>query len=115
MQQVASNDPDNQYAVPYLWGTNGIGYNVDKVKEVLGVDRIDSWAVLFEPENMEKLSSCGVAFLDSADEMIPAMLNYLGLDPNSHKSADYKKKLKQNWLRFAPMSPISIRRNMSVI
>lgn len=91
MAQVAVNDPDNQYAVPYLWGTNGIGYNVDKVKEVLGVDHIDSWAVLFEPENMEKLSACGVAFLDSADEMIPAMLNYLGLNPNSHKSADYKK------------------------
>ena len=74
MQQVAVNDPGNQYAVPYLWGTNGIGYNVDKVKEVLGVDTIDSWAVLFEPENMKKLSSCGVAFLDSADEMLPAML-----------------------------------------
>ena len=91
MEQVAVNDPGNQYAVPYLWGTNGIGYNVDKVKEVLGVDTIDSWAVLFEPENMQKLSSCGVAFLDSADEMLPAVLNYLGLDPNSHKSADYKK------------------------
>ncbi len=91
MQQVAVNDPGNQYAVPYLWGTNGIGYNVDKVKEVLGVDTIDSWAVLFEPENMEKLSACGVAFLDSADEMLPAMLNYLGLDPNSQKTKDYKK------------------------
>ena len=82
---------DSQYAVPYLWGTNGIGYNVEKVKAVLGVDRIDSWSVLFEPENIKKLSSCGVAFLDSADEMIPAMLNYLGLDPNSTKEADYKK------------------------
>lgn len=95
MAQVANNDPGNQYAVPYLWGTNGIGYNVDKVKEVLGVDSIDSWAVLFEPENMKKLSSCGVAFLDSADEMLPAMLNYLGLDPNSHKTADYKAAEKK--------------------
>jgi putrescine transport system substrate-binding protein len=89
MEQIASNDPGNLYAVPYLWGTNGIGYNVDKVKEVLGMDSIDSWAVLFEPEHMEKLSTCGVAFLDSADEMLPAALNYLGLDPNSHKAADY--------------------------
>lgn len=95
MAQVANNDPGNQYAVPYLWGTNGIGYNVDKVKEVLGVDSIDSWAVLFEPENMKKLSSCGVAFLDSADEMLPAALNYLGLDPNSHKTADYKAAEKK--------------------
>jgi ABC-type uncharacterized transport system YnjBCD ATPase subunit len=56
LKRLEKNDPGNQYAVPYLWGTNGIGYNVDKVKEVLGVDKIDSWAVLFEPENMKKLA-----------------------------------------------------------
>ncbi|WAJ37328.1 polyamine ABC transporter substrate-binding protein [Pseudomonas sp. GOM7] len=91
LKQLEKNDPGNQYAVPYLWGTNGIGYNVEKVKAVLGVDEIDSWAVLFEPENIKKLSQCGVAFLDSADEMIPAMLNYLGLDPNSTNPDDYAK------------------------
>jgi len=91
LKRLEKNDPGNQYAVPYLWGTNGIGYNVDKVKEVLGVDKIDSWAVLFEPENMKKLASCGVSFMDSADEMLPAVLNYMGLDPNSQNPADYKK------------------------
>ena len=91
LKQLESNDPGNQYAVPYLWGTNGIGYNVAKVKELLGVEEIDSWAVLFEPENIKKLSQCGVAFLDSGDEMIPAMLNYLGLDPNSTNPDDYAK------------------------
>ncbi|UVE19828.1 polyamine ABC transporter substrate-binding protein [Pseudomonas sp. LS44] len=90
LKQLEVNDPGNQYAVPYLWGTNGIGYNVEKVKAALGVDSIDSWAVIFEPENIKKLSSCGVAFLDSADEMIPAMLKYLGLDPNSQNPEDYK-------------------------
>ena len=91
LKQLERNDPGNQYAVPYLWGTNGIGYNVEKVKAVLGIERIDSWAVLFEAENIKKLSTCGVAFLDSADEMIPAMLNYLGLDPNSQNPDDYAK------------------------
>ena len=91
LKQLQANDPGNQYAVPYLWGTNGIGYNAAKIKEVLGVDEIDSWSVLFEPENIKKLSQCGVAFLDSADEMIPAMLNYLGLDPNSTNPDDYAK------------------------
>ncbi|MFQ2271517.1 polyamine ABC transporter substrate-binding protein [Aeromonas enteropelogenes] len=91
LNQLDKVDPGQQYAVPYLWGTNGIGYNVDKIKAVLGVDKIDSWATIFEPENMAKLSRCGVAFLDSADEMIPAVLNYLGLDPNSHEPADIKK------------------------
>lgn len=88
---LEKNDPGNAHSVPYLWGTNGIGYNVDKVKEVLGVDHIDSWAVLFEPENMKKLATCGVSFMDSADEMLPAVLNYMGLDPNSTNPEDYKK------------------------
>ena len=91
LKRLEKNDPGNQYAVPYLWGTNGIGYNVEKVKAALGVDKIDSWAMLFEPENIKKLSSCGVAFLDSADEMLPAVLNYMGLSPNSQNPEDYKK------------------------
>ncbi|WP_457969040.1 polyamine ABC transporter substrate-binding protein [Pseudomonas sp. R4-84] len=91
LKRLEKNDSGNQYAVPYLWGTNGIGYNVEKIKAVLGVEKIDSWAMLFEPENIKKLSSCGVSFLDSGDEMIPAMLNYLGLDPNSQNPEDYKK------------------------
>lgn len=91
MRLLEANDPGNRHGVPYLWGTNGIGYNVDKIKAVLGVDRIDSWATLFEVENIKKLSQCGVSFLDSGDEMIPAMLNYLGLDPNSTNPEDYRK------------------------
>lgn len=96
MKRLEQNDPGNAYAVPYLWGTNGIGYNVEKVKEALGVETIDSWAVLFEPENIEKLSKCGVAFLDSADEMLPAVLQYMGRNPNSTNAKDYadaEKKL----------------------
>lgn len=91
LKRLEQNDPGNLYAVPYLWGTNGIGYNVDKVKAVLGVDKIDSWDVLFEPENIKKLHSCGVAFLDSADEMMPTVLNYMGLNANSTNPEDYKK------------------------
>ncbi|MEQ7918847.1 polyamine ABC transporter substrate-binding protein [Xanthomonas sp. WHRI 1810A] len=90
LKRLEKNDPGNQYAVPYLWGTNGIGYNVEKVKAALGVDTIDSWAVLFEPENIKKLQKCGVAFLDSADEMMPAVLNYMGRNPNSTDEKDYK-------------------------
>ncbi|MFS1286660.1 polyamine ABC transporter substrate-binding protein [Pseudomonas piscis] len=91
MTLLQQNDPGNQYSVPYLWGTNGIGYNVDKVKQVLGIDHIDSWAVLFEPQNLKKLAQCGVSLMDSPDEVMPAMLNYLGLDPNSQSAADYQK------------------------
>ena len=90
LKRLEANDPGNQYSVPYLWGTNGIGYNVAKVREVLGIEQVDSWAVLFEPENLEKLKGCGVAFMDSADEIYPSLLNYMGLDPNSTRIKDYK-------------------------
>ncbi|MCL4120507.1 UNVERIFIED_CONTAM: hypothetical protein GTU68_039028, partial [Idotea baltica] len=95
LKKLEINDPGNLYAIPYLWGTNGIGYNKDKIKEILGIDHIDSWSVLFEPENLSKLKDCGVAFLDSPDEMIPAMLQYLGLDPHSKNLSDYAKAEKK--------------------
>lgn len=91
LKQLEKSDPGNQYGVPYLWGTNGIGYNVDKVKAALGTDKLDSWAILFEPENLKKLSKCGVSFMDSPDEVYPAVLQYLGVDPNSTNPDDYKK------------------------
>ena len=78
-------DPDNAYSINYMWGTTGIGVNVDKVKEVLGADApIDSLALIFDPENMKKLAKCGVHFLDTPSELIPMALQFLGEDPNSH-------------------------------
>ena len=81
-ERTAEYDPGNEYSVNYMWGTVGIGYNVQKVKEVLGVDEIDSWSTVFDPEQMAKLSSCGVYFLDSPTDVVPTVLKYLGLDPN---------------------------------
>lgn len=78
-------DPDNAHSINYMWGTTGIGVNVGKVKEILGEDApIESWDLVFDPANMEKLADCGVHFLDAPAEMIPAALNYIGEDPNSH-------------------------------
>ena len=83
--QTAQYDPDNEYSINYMWGTTGIGVNVGKVKEVLGEDApIDSIALLLDPKNMEKLASCGVHLLDAPTEVIPAVLNYIGEDPDSH-------------------------------
>ena len=85
MERTAQYDPGNEYAINYMWGTTGIGYNVAKVAEVLGDDApTDSLALIFDPANMEKLASCGVQFLDAPTEMIPAALKYIGEDPDSH-------------------------------
>ncbi|MCH8552794.1 MAG: polyamine ABC transporter substrate-binding protein [Natronospirillum sp.] len=82
-------DPGNLYSVPYQWGTTGVGYNVQMVEEILGDDApIGSWDLVFDPEIVSQLAECGVAFLDSGDEMLPLAMHYLGLDPNSHDTAD---------------------------
>jgi putrescine transport system substrate-binding protein len=77
-------DPGGQYSINYMWGTTGIGVNVDKVTELLGEDApIASLDLIFNPENMEKLADCGVHFLDAPSEIIPAALQYIGEDPDS--------------------------------
>jgi putrescine transport system substrate-binding protein len=81
-------DPGNEYSINYMWGTIGIGYNVNKIKEVLGTDEIDSWQTVFDPEQAAKLKDCGINFLDSPTDMIPVTLAYLGLDPDSHEPED---------------------------
>ena len=91
LKAVSVSDPDNKHAFPYMWGSRGIGYNPEKVKAALGVDKIDSWDVLMKPENIAKLKSCGVSFLDSPTEMLPVALHYLGLPTDTTKKADLKQ------------------------
>ncbi|WP_417675679.1 polyamine ABC transporter substrate-binding protein [Roseibium sp.] len=91
-ERVQKYDPGNDYSINYMWGTTGIGYNVDKVKAALGDDApVDSMAIVFDPKNMEKLKDCGVFMLDAPTELIPAALNYLGMDPDSKDPADIEK------------------------
>ena len=88
-KRLAAYDPGNQYGVNYMWGTTGIGYNVKAVHDRLGANyKVDSWDLVFKPEFISKFKDCGVHMLDSADDILPAALHYLGLDPNSTKPAD---------------------------
>ena len=84
-------DPGNDYAVDYMWGTTGIGYNIDKMKEILGTDERPSWDVLLKPEIAAKFKDCGIYMLDSPSDVLPSVLAYLGLDPDSRNPADLKK------------------------
>ncbi len=88
MAKVASADPGNTHGVIYQYGTNGFGYNVDKIDERMPGAPVDSWDMLFEPEVVAKFADCGVTMLDAASEVIPLALNYLGKDPNSEDPAD---------------------------
>ncbi|MBO9473745.1 polyamine ABC transporter substrate-binding protein [Shimia sp. R10_1] len=101
-QRTANYDPGNAYSINYMWGTTGIGVNLNKVKEVLGEDApIGSLDLIFNPENMEKLASCGVHMLDASDEMIPAALAYIGEDPTS-QDKDVIAKVEPIFTAIAP-------------
>jgi len=92
MGYLAQLDPGNEHAAIYMWGTTGIGMNVDMVKERLGEDApLDSYDIVFKPEYLSKLADCGVHVLDAPTELLPIALNYLGLDPNSSDRADFDK------------------------
>ncbi len=92
MGQLASNwDPGNAHVVPYMWGTHGVTYNEELVRSVYPDAPIGSLDLVFKPEHMEKLAQCGVAFLNSPDDILGMALAYLGLNPNTEKVADYKK------------------------
>lgn len=92
MATATAQDPDNAHAVPYMINTIGLGYNVEKVTAALGADApLDSWDLLFKPEVVEKLASCGVAVLDSSSEVMGIANHYLGLDPNSESNEDLAK------------------------
>ena len=83
-------DPDNKYLVPYMWGTTGLGINVDKVKAALGEEPVASWSLVFDPEKAKKLAGCGLTLFDDPTEVFAAALVYLGKDPNSRDKKDLK-------------------------
>jgi putrescine transport system substrate-binding protein len=90
-EQMARYDPGNQYAVNYMWGTIGIGYNPEKIMQRLPDAPVDSWRLIFDPAVLAKFADCGVHVLDTPDDMVPLALAYLGLDPDSKSEADIRK------------------------
>jgi putrescine transport system substrate-binding protein len=81
---AAAADPDSAHGAIYLWGTSGIGFNPAMVADRLGPDApTDSWALVFDPENAARLADCGISLLDSGYEIVPLVLAWLGLPPES--------------------------------
>ncbi len=91
LEQLAKLDPDNQYLVDWLWGYVTVGINVNKVKKALGDMPMpeNAWSLLFDPKYASKLKSCGISVLDSASEVLPAALLYIGKPAYSRNPADY--------------------------
>ena len=87
---VENWDPGNEYSVVYMWGTTGITYNLDMVKERLGDNApMGTLDILLKPELAAKVADCGISVLESPRDVIPMVLSYLGKDPNTEDPADY--------------------------
>lgn len=90
-ERTAKYDPGNEYSINYMWGTVGLGYNVKKVQDALGIEKIESWDVFFDPDKLSKLADCGVYVLDSPSDIFPTTFKYLGMDPEATSAEDFAK------------------------
>ncbi|KAB0507069.1 polyamine ABC transporter substrate-binding protein [Pseudomonas lini] len=88
LEKLAAVDPGNRYGVPYTWGTLGLGMNVEAVQQRVPNVPLNSLDLLFKPEYASKLKDCGIAILDSPQEVIGLALHYLGKDPYSTDKTD---------------------------
>jgi len=95
LQRLARYDPGNDYAVPWMWGTVGIGYNVEMIKRIMADAPVTSLRMLFDPAIVERFKSCGIELLDSPTDVLPAVLKFLGLDPDSQAKADLDQAVAQ--------------------
>ncbi len=84
-------DPGNAYGMPYVWGSVGLTFNLDMVKERLPDADLESMDIIFKPENAAKLADCGISILDSPTDIMLMVLTYLGLDGNTTNLADYDR------------------------
>jgi putrescine transport system substrate-binding protein len=91
MEKVASSDPGNRFGALYLWGTIGLGVNPERVRAVAPDAPMDSLALLMDPQHARRIARCGITMMDSAIDVIPTVLGYLGKDPNSTGNDDLRE------------------------
>lgn len=90
LRQVESSDAGNRHGAIYLYGTVGLGIRADKVRELLPGVPLDSLALLMKPEYASRLAGCGIAVMDSATDVLPSVLRWLGRSPDSTDAADLR-------------------------
>jgi putrescine transport system substrate-binding protein len=101
LETLSAHDPGNEHAIPYMWGTTGFAYNINKIKEIMPDAPVDSWDLLFDPDVVANFADCGVTVLDAPTEVFAAIINYLGGDPNSDNKEDVEK-FQEHMLKIRP-------------
>ena len=115
LEQLAKVDPGNKFLVDWMWGYIAVGINTEKVKKALGDLPMpaNAWDLVFDPKYASRLKGCGVSMLDSASEMLPVALHYIGKPPFSKDPKDYAaaaemlKKVRPSVGRFSSSGYIS--------
>jgi putrescine transport system substrate-binding protein len=85
---ASRHDPDNAHSIPYVWGTVGVGYNVDMVAQRLPDAPVGSARMVLDPEIVKHFADCGVAILDAPTDISNVVLTFIGKDANSHNLDD---------------------------
>jgi len=106
LRQVESSDPGNRHGAIYLYGTIGLGIRIDKIRELLPDAPLDSLDLLMKPEYASRLAGCGIAVMDSATDVLPSVLRWLGRSPDSTDAAD---------LRAAEQALLAIRPHVRAV
>jgi putrescine transport system substrate-binding protein len=122
LAQMAKVDPGNQYLVDWLWGYVTVGINVAQVRKALGTLPMpdNPWSLIFDPKYAARLKACGVNYLDSASEVLPVALLYVGKPGYSRAAADYAaaaemlKKVRPFVTRFSSSGYINDLANGSL-
>ena len=94
MQRIEASDPGNRHGAIYLWGSIGLGINPDRIRALAPDAPLDSWALLLDPAWAKLLAPCGIIMMDSAIDVIPSVLRYLGRSPDSSTPEDLTAVLK---------------------
>jgi len=91
LERLKAYDPENTHSFPYMWGTVGLGYNPAMIESVYPGADMSNLDTLFDPESAAKLAKCGIAVLDSPNEILGIALNYLGYEANTGDKAEIEK------------------------
>ncbi len=105
MQIMDDFDPGNRYAAPYMWGTTGISYNVDMLRERYPDAPLDSADFFFRPEIISRFADCGVTMLDGPIDALPSVMSFLGypgnsIDPQHLRAAEHVMKSIRPYIRY---------------
>jgi putrescine transport system substrate-binding protein len=88
MHRLSEYDIDNLYAIPFQFGISGIGIDEKIANQLVGNSPKDTFSLIFDPVNAKKLSKYRISLYESSDEIFPAVLAYLGLNPESEDEKD---------------------------